>query len=821
MNQLGSVVRFKACMVMVILLSCVYVGSAASAPFDCGQTELQQWLTGKSPAQVASTQLQLDRIGYPSGGGDGLVGVNTLGALTKLCLNQHGQAGMERALAGYPNRVVTPEGIVSYSLSADDLAGLVAGAEAIKKITEDLTEKTFSSHVELRTEVAAAFGDEPVKYAVYMQQVLQRAVEVRLYKISAETIAELELTRSVPDKLLKQLSDLKDQDFVPLSVLKASLKIDDVAFEDILQGADETDDDSSAGKAKVLINKLLTTAEIQNTYRLQPPVLSPVAAETALAEPLVLDLVAGLEGQAFFDRGMFAQALDTSIQTTASQYAAAIKSKLTESSLTCLAQLEEAFAKEADADGILNVISRIREQQGEICGQQLDKTLNKTEEVLLGIGNAARSAIINAARQVNEFEETAAPIWNSADADSRNKGNKMIYGLYPSWEQPAGEEPQEINFNGLTNIGYWGLPFDVNGNFPDNMLGDGKFILEAGRFKTAVDLVIYSNNWQQWVDTAEAAGLKQDAVDRLSDKIVALLQTENRRRPMEFFINNKLRGVTLYFDDLVLNDKYTDFVYALLANLRSRTSKSGLRVKLNLLLSINDLKQGVFSPELIRKINADTDSNPNGLVDRYLVLMAGGEGENKQLANLLLGIEQGEEIIDFRRKLVPIVAASEQSRDAVVDYVDSYGGVGFASLPAKGLFSRAELQLPSRKKVSTPWLSAIGIPFGDYLESIYEFTDILCQYRGYIYLLWWLMVVIIAAYILLCIIFLWPRKALSRFWPVTISFLVFACALSWFLYRVWWSASRYQVGVFWAIIIGIVLYLPVVVHNKARERYYP
>ncbi|MGE4561072.1 MAG: hypothetical protein AB7E77_12790, partial [Desulfobulbus sp.] len=265
-----------------------------------------------------------------------------------------------------------------------------------------------------------------------------------------------------------------------------------------------------------------------------------------------------------------------------------------------------------------------------------------------------------------------------------------IYGFAPFWK---GGDVQRIDFSAFSRIGYFALPFDNNGNLPqeqDRLQWQRKsadFVNMAHRYHTKVDLVVYKNNWQNWerLDDQQRSFFIDNLTSNLVSAIDQKLDNSLLNRLMPLFslgsvpIPTMGDGVTIFFDNYP-NDFVSQHAFqALIKQLRQKLDAAARNYRLQVVLPYGEYDQ----------LLALRDE-----VDLFLIFLPEPTKEKKK--ELRQQIEEklsGEQRRDTLRKIVPILATGgltedgtirQQFTDDMIYFQDDFAGAGFWPVPTSG-----------------------------------------------------------------------------------------------------------------------------------------
>lgn len=440
-----------------------------------------------------------------------------------------------------------------------------------------------------------------------------------------------------------------------------------------------------------------------------PPLPVNLGAEQAEQLKLLLKPLTALE---YPTRETFEAALDSRLcaYSRLLSLQAAAKQGLTPPS-------EAQFAAACPPDWA--ALAKAKPVSGPPSWQQLPQTIMPA---------ALRQWLVEAARHAHALKLDPPIVWDGAGCGCvREDLSGQVYGFYPLWW--AEGKAQQVDFSLLSRISVLGLPFgdDLAPDAHERWtLAQTNFIRTAQRHGTALDLVIYRNDWrflQAQPPAAREAQIEQ-----------ALLQLPQQARrlidaPLPDWLSRAKAwlpgfgqtqhlgdGITIFFDELppagaqplwrqAFKDFQRRFVLAVIEQLRANPKR---RYTLNLVVGDRQLGEpgavaGLFEllkaaedPHLINgRIEESTAvySSATNLTLRVIVLLSEPSALSKKQLRGRVEAEPTLQGIDrriFLRKLIPVIsigmpeAESQQFADDLVYFEDNFGGVGFWPLPMAG-----------------------------------------------------------------------------------------------------------------------------------------
>jgi hypothetical protein len=341
-----------------------------------------------------------------------------------------------------------------------------------------------------------------------------------------------------------------------------------------------------------------------------------------------------------------------------------------------------------------------------------------------------RQWIIDAARRDHALKLDPPIVWDGAGCGCvREDLSGQIYGFYPLWW--AQEQPQRIDFSLLSRISVLGLPFG------DEMAPEAHqrwtraqtdFIRTAHRHGTALDLVIYRNDWRflQTEPMAAREALVNQQLQQLPEQARRLIDAplpdwlSRAKAWLPGFAQTEHLGdgITLFFDAPPsasehkrwrqdFDDFHHRFALAMIAQLRAQPQR---QYTLNLVVGDRQLTEpGAFSiaslfellkaaeaPHLVHgRIEESTAvySSATNVTVRFVVLLSEPSALSKKRLRSSIETEPALQGIDrriFLRKLIPVLSIgmpeveNQQFTDDLVYFEDNFGGVGFWPLPMAG-----------------------------------------------------------------------------------------------------------------------------------------
>ena len=481
------------------------------------------------------------------------------------------------------------------------------------------------------------------------------------------------------------------------------------AVLDILLPAESVEDGSLPAPLAEPAASVSQTASAVASATALPPLPVNLGAEQAEQLKLLLKPLTALE---YPTRETFEAALDARLCAYSRMLSlqAAAKQGLTPPS-------ETQFAAACPPDWA--AVAKAKPASGQPSWQQLPQTIMPA---------ALREWLVEAARHAHALKLDPPIVWDGAGCGCvREDLSGEVYGFYPLWW--AEGKAQQIDFSLLSRISVLGLPFgdDLTPDAHERWTpAQTNFIRTAQRHGTALDLVIYRNDWrflQVQPPAAREAQIEQ-----------ALLQLPQQARrlidaPLPDWLSRAKAwlpgfgqaqhlgdGITIFFDELppagaqplwrqAFKDFHRRFVLAVIEQLRANAKR---RYTLNLVVSDRQLSEPGAVADLFELLKAAEDPHLiNGRIEestavyssatnvtlRVIVLLSEPSALSKKQLRGRVEAEPALQGIDrriFLRKLIPMIsigmpeAEGQQFADDLVYFEDNFGGVGFWPLPIAG-----------------------------------------------------------------------------------------------------------------------------------------
>ncbi len=489
----------------------------------------------------------------------------------------------------------------------------------------------------------------------------------------------------------------------------------------------------------------------------------------------------------------------------------------------------DKLKKEIKSDQILEELKKLTEQGVEYLFKDQFVSNLEASEVL----EQYRYIIAEQAKKWHEFDESKEIKWSGKPRGcKRNFGDKVVYGFYPFWM--ADGEAQKLDFSVLSRIAYFAVPFDSSGSISkrlDLTSERAKFMKEAWRHGTAVDLVIYQNNWPE--------GGTESMLDGMATEIDDLLNTKIERNFSDWikycitFGRYKLPtmgdGVTIFFDGFphADSDLFTEFIKILRTKLdKDKPDKDKPDIYkgkyLNIMLNMDEIGEYVIS-------EGEGGGSYVDNVNLFLVFLNEPTKDSKKALRKNIEDElSGLLRRNMLRKIVPVIfptnanSDEKQFYDDLIYFQDNFRGVGFWPLPINkddesNIVSEKVVKVFKVKSHETfqKILSKTGIRSG-----YNQVSDIVCPNKWWLRVAFNMLAAIILVYGVLCIWFFELRvffRKHYKYFLLDIIPLIIVAVVS-LVWDPFWNSKRDEVFVlliFVFFIVGIVKF----VDNMRRANY--
>lgn len=351
-----------------------------------------------------------------------------------------------------------------------------------------------------------------------------------------------------------------------------------------------------------------------------------------------------------------------------------------------------------------------------------------------------RARVITEAAQVHPLAEAKMAEWTGAGCGCvlPRHPEELIHGFYPFWH--AGDKPQAVDFSLLDRVSYMGVVLNDAGAYdaPAGWAeGRTRFVREARRHGTAVDLVLYRRDWASLLQLPPAK-LSQFIRLAASNAVAAadapLQDAWSRFAPvLRPFWNEPAQaydGLTVFFEDSPTDPegrkRFRQFFRAFMLQLIEEMQRSGRPYFLNVAVpDLEMVEEGAYPfRDLLdyieramppwragAKANADVAASARSAVRyqgttditvKYLVLLSSPSEERKKELRTAIdhadaqGLEGHRRIAFFEsvapvlfyrlpEKPAPLPPAEADQLDRDLAYIKwTYNDVAFWPLPVAG-----------------------------------------------------------------------------------------------------------------------------------------
>ena len=405
----------------------------------------------------------------------------------------------------------------------------------------------------------------------------------------------------------------------------------------------------------------------------------------------------------------------------------------------------------------------------------------------------SKTLILEQARKEHQFDEAMKIQWSGGSCGCvLDDLSGVVYGFYPFWL--AEGVPQEMDFSVLSRIGYFALLFDDNGTIGNTFHwgrgGETDFRKIAHRYRTKVDLIVYSKDWDKWCRYIGGKYGTKKEIDELTTRIVDLVR--DKRNPVvdvvEFLLTPQRTfigdGVTVYTHGYPADDDSVGIFNDLVSQLNEKLGKSGEKHSLNIMLTEDAIGSGVYNYGNLERIIKEIDLFLVFLTDPIHVSVE----ELRQKTEKILGPKMQRK---FLRKIVPVIIPSGYEKSAIEDLLvyieDNFGGVGLWPVPI-GKTNGGEKVNVSVKNEFTKTDEHVDVLKGILSKHFPWLCKFICPNRWVFRIIWDILIGISLVYALLSL-WICELRVLYRkyFWYflaailliILFTFLIFVCNLFW------------------------------------------
>ena len=302
--------------------------------------------------------------------------------------------------------------------------------------------------------------------------------------------------------------------------------------------------------------------------------------------------------------------------------------------------------------------------------------------------------------------------------------NGVSYGFYPFWQASNAYKdfgvnttnPAQLDFSLFNRIAYFGLPIKEDGSIEsllhwDNIAYVEGFLKPLAQWNVKKDLVLYSNNWQQWGENNSKNLNRNLIVSGYAEKHLKIIREINNQLKTE----QKIDGISIFFDGYSKSTNYENIIYYVTALKKSMSldAKNGVadELTINIILGtswqdgisgrcevghIDNLDETYFKElqEILLPTKKTKETmGQKAIVDNLLIFLYESTSKAKKCLRLQVENEfSGDNRIDVLRKIIPILGRAQQKERSDTDFFlrfkhdisylkDNFGGIGLWPVP--------------------------------------------------------------------------------------------------------------------------------------------
>ncbi len=675
-----------------------------------------------------------------------------------------------------PHTKDRPGTVVVYRLSEQDLSELKA-RDAVLQQLQTLKDKEYLSEQALKNAVQENLADLTRLADRYAATVLEtsQSLPQPCYRLTEQSFNRLRRA-NVPEAVLEPIQKLQDLTFcntdkmeevIKSRLTEAAEQATNVPFpaqtksekkevpsdpepssslkdlnwiinqaQEVTQQAQEIT--QQAQEITQWAQEITQEAEEVTVYQLTDESFNRLSNKPEFQEipAVLLDMISKLQDVEYIDRKQFDQAITGTFEIHIRHFLGMVVEEVGEDRIISQQNLDNLKAKGVP-DYILKITTETDKSDPEQIALKTDvqEALSKLKDDFKK--NKYFNILADQARRTPSEKLGSIPIrWDGGSCGcSPELSDKIVYGFYPFWladqvEVAEGEDPsdakQALDFSALTRIGYYGVYLDKNGNVTHSRHWTGGknavgFVEQAWKYKTNLDLVVYTDAWHTWSDDANTINNAAKAVAGKLNLQLPSTGVEQLKSLLPFSEKAQTTmgdGVTIYFQDYTNPDhagarnKIARFITQLHQELQINPKSVQLNIMINLNwneldkegslfkeLSVNSELLGITKkssdlPELL-----DSQETGKGYIDLILVLLEEPTTDTKK--KLRGRIENEFKGVDRKivlRKIIPIISPTihdsdetspdldpknkyAQFKDDLIYFEDNFAGVGLWPLP--------------------------------------------------------------------------------------------------------------------------------------------
>ncbi len=729
--------------------------------------------------------------------------------------------------------------------------------KAVRPIIEDVTiEDNFPDPViselsGLREEVPEKqregadkiIRQERVNYINYQKIIIQEIDELPLYKLTDQSRKKLE-KEGVPTYIVKKLNELKGKGYSSENLFKQALTIENKKLVESYEVA------------------VVKQAEKTSTYQLTKRSLKDLKKnlKATTIPDTVMAKLQRLQDMGYANEALFLNAL--AVHTCEiSQYESLLKDIKYESKDQYIDDLKDTTCETFQYRTLIvdkakkeHSFEKIKETSIKWAAKSCNCVLDDLSGVVYGF----------------------YPFWMAADTADQGKKEKPGEKINGEAAKKNNQKQQLVDFSVLSRIGYYALSFDENGDIygqlPWEPLPNEKeagkkaaeFLRLARQYETSLDLVIYQNDWEKWIQMIPEQ--KSLIFKKLRKNIVKLLHVKltdsfSLIKPYISFgqspVPTVADGVTLFFDGYPEDDVSKDLFVDFFKELRNNLKEIGKNYYLNIMLPRDAIGKGAYDFETLKHLIPKTGEGEQGyedqkIVNHFLVFIEEPTTETKKtlredVEKLFTGVQRRTMLRKIIPIITPIIAGTEQNEqqrkddlkqleDDLIYFDDNFGGVGFWTLPineGSGVNLRTCLwELWPWYKTQAEDHATLADDVNIHIAEFYQKEDakLISPYQNFLILHRWIFRIvfnILALILLVCVVLFkfncWFRVLFwKHLWLFVIGFGLFVCNLFALLY--WdpsWKSWSEGNAILFLVIIGITVFAIFAFVKKSRQRELP
>ena len=302
--------------------------------------------------------------------------------------------------------------------------------------------------------------------------------------------------------------------------------------------------------------------------------------------------------------------------------------------------------------------------------------------------------------------------------------NGVSYGFYPFWQASNAYKdfgmnttnPAQLDFSLFNRIAYFGLPIKEDGSIESLLHWDDVayvegFLKPLAQWNVKKDLVLYSNNWQQWGENNSQNLDRKPIVSGYAEKHLKKIREINNQLKSD----QQIDGISIFFDGYSISTDYENIIYYVTALKESMSldAKNGVadELTINIILGTS-WQDGISGVCKVGHVDKDDETyfkelqeillpikktketmEQKAIVDNLLVFLYESTSKAKKCLRLQVENEfSGDDRVDVLRKIIPILGRAKQKERSDGDFFlrfkhdisylkDNFGGIGLWPVP--------------------------------------------------------------------------------------------------------------------------------------------